>query len=57
MPVSKGRSLADRKRRWSLLTGNRKRILAELPHLAGDLEDLEAVEAPGAAKTGTPASG
>ena len=44
MPVSKGRSLADRKRRWGLLVDNRKRILAELPHLAGDLEDLEAVE-------------
>jgi hypothetical protein len=44
MPVSKGKSLADRKRRWGLLVDNRKRILAELPHLAGDLEDLEAVE-------------
>jgi len=44
MPVSQGKSLAERKRRWSLLVGNRKRILAELPHLVGDLEDLEAVE-------------
>lgn len=44
MPVSKGRSLAARKRRWSLLTHNRKRILAEVPHMAGDLEDLETVE-------------
>ncbi len=44
MPVSKGKSLADRKRRWGLLVDNRKRILAELPHLAGDLEDLETVE-------------
>jgi len=44
MPVSQGKSLAERKRRWGLLIGNRKRILEELPHLAGDLEDLEAVE-------------
>jgi hypothetical protein len=44
MPSSKGRSLADRKRRWSLLISSRKRILAELPHLAGDLEDLEVVD-------------
>jgi hypothetical protein len=43
MPFSKKRSLAERRRRWSLLIGGRKTILEEMPYLAGDLQDLEAV--------------
>jgi hypothetical protein len=43
MPFSKKRSLAERKRRWGLLIGSRKRILEEMPHLAEDLQDLETV--------------
>ena len=43
MPFSKKRSLAERRRRWSLLIDGRKRILEEMPHLAGDLAELETV--------------
>lgn len=43
MPFSKKRSLAERRRRWSLVIENRKRIHEEMPHLAGDLQELEAV--------------
>jgi hypothetical protein len=43
MPFSKKRSLAERRRRWSLLIHGRKRILEDMPHLAGDLEELEAL--------------
>jgi hypothetical protein len=43
MPFSKKRSLAERRRRWSLLIKNQKQLLEELPHLAGDVQDLEAV--------------
>lgn len=43
MPFSKKRSLADRQRRWSLLIGNGKKILEEMPHLAEELQDLQAV--------------
>jgi len=43
MPSSQRRSLAERRRRWNLLVDNRRHIVADLPHLDGDLGDLDSV--------------
>jgi hypothetical protein len=43
MPSPRKRSLAERRRRWHLLTANRQRIIEEMPHLAGDLQELEKI--------------
>jgi hypothetical protein len=40
MASNRNRSLADRLRRWELVLGQRKEILAEIPHLEKELEDL-----------------
>jgi hypothetical protein len=44
MPSSQRRSLADRRRRWDLIITSRPRILEILPHLDGEISELEAVE-------------
>ena len=44
MPYSKDRSLAQRRLRWYRITSNRRRIVEELPHLVGDLDELAATD-------------
>jgi len=38
------RSRAERQRRWDLVISGRQRILQHLPHLDGDLSDLESIQ-------------
>lgn len=44
MPSSQGRSLAQRRSRWSLIIFSRKAIAEKLPHLVEELNDLESVD-------------
>ena len=44
MSSAQRRSRAERQRRWDLVISGRQRILQHLPHLDGDLSDLESIQ-------------
>lgn len=43
MPSSQSRALAQRRHRWSQIILSRRTIAEKLPHLEGDLDELESI--------------